>query len=117
MRTSIAGLSIAVILVVTVVIGTALAYGGRDEGSCDPTCFDIRIIAAFNSVGLFGAPVSLSIGQLSKPLSRAIKWAIRFGGVIFLGASLGFFVFSFSPIAYIFIAAALITIGRTIEIR
>lgn len=117
MRTSIASLSIAGVLVTTVVIGTGMAYGGRNVGSCDPTCFDVRIIGAFISLGLFGALVSLSIGQLAKPRSRVLKWAVRFGSAIFLAASLAFFFFSLSPVALIFIAVALITVGRILEIR
>jgi len=56
---------------------------------------------------LFGAIVSASIGQLSKPRPRYVKWSIRLGGVIFFLASSAFLI-STSPVALVLILISLI---------
>ena len=84
---------IAVLLAVSVVLVTVLAYSGSGEGSCDPTCFDIRIAVAIIAFGLFGAAVSASISQFSKPRTPGTRRLTKVGVAIYLLASFATFIF------------------------
>ncbi|MCH7983128.1 MAG: hypothetical protein IIC28_04080 [Chloroflexi bacterium] len=83
---------IAVLLAVSVVLVTVLAYSGSGEGSCDPTCFDIRIAVAIIAFGLFGAAVSASISQFSKPRTPGTRRLTKVGVAIYLLASFATFI-------------------------
>ena len=83
---------IAALLVASVVLLTALAYAGRNEGSCDPTCFDPGFAAALIAFGLFGAAVSASIGQFSKPRMRGTRGLTKLGVAVYLLASFATFI-------------------------
>ena len=84
---------IAVLLAVSVVLATALAYAGRNEGSCDPTCFDVRWAIAIIAFGLFGATVSASIGQFSMPRTPGTRRLTKVGVAIYLLTSFATFIF------------------------
>lgn len=83
---------IAALLVASVLLLTVLAYAGRNEGSCDPTCFDYRIAIALVAFGLFGAVVSASIGQFSKPRMRGTRGLTKLGVAVYLLASFATFI-------------------------
>ncbi len=83
---------IAALLVGFVVLATVLAYVGRNEGSCDPTCFDVRFAIALVAFGLFGAAVSASISQFSKPRMPGTKRLTKVGVAIYLLASFATFI-------------------------
>ena len=85
---------IAALLVASVVLLTVFAYAGRNEGSCDPTCFDYRIAIAFIAFGLFGAAVSASIGQFSKPRVRGTRALTKLGVAVYLLVSFATFFVS-----------------------
>ncbi|MCI0851890.1 MAG: hypothetical protein J4O01_07525 [Chloroflexi bacterium] len=84
---------IAVLLAVSVVLATALAYAGRNEGSCDPTCFDVRWAIAIIALGLLCATVSASISQFSKPRTPGTRRLTKVGVAIYLLASFATFIF------------------------
>ena len=84
---------IAVLLAVFVVLVAALAYVGRHEGSCDPTCFDVRFAIGIVAFGLFGAAVSASISQFSKPRTPGTRRLTKVGVAIYLLASFATFIF------------------------
>ena len=105
---------IAVLLTVFVVLVTVLAYIGRNEGSCDPTCFDVRWYIVIVAFGLFGATVSASIGQFSKPRARGTKRLTRVGVAIYLLASFAtFFVLpGLAPLAlFVFIPTGIVMVA------
>ena len=85
------------------------AYLDRDRGGCTPSCSDLRVPMLIAAGVLFGAIVSASIGQLSKPRPAYVKWLIRAGGVIFFLASSAFLI-STSPVALVLILISLIII-------
>ncbi|MCH8911339.1 MAG: hypothetical protein IH867_11480 [Chloroflexi bacterium] len=99
---------IAGLLVVFVVLVTVLGYVGRNEHSCDPTCFDVRFAIGFIVFGLFGATVSASIGQLSKPRPPYVKRMIVAGGAIYLVASMASIYAGGTSLSLIFIPTGLI---------
>ncbi|MCI0803306.1 MAG: hypothetical protein J4N96_02550 [Chloroflexi bacterium] len=84
---------IAVLLAVFVVLVAALAYVGRHEGSCDPTCFDVRFAIGIVAFGLFGAAVSASISQFSKPRTPGTRRLTKIGVAIYLLTSFATFIF------------------------
>lgn len=84
---------IAVLLAVFVVLVAALAYVGRHEGSCDPTCFDVRFAIGIVAFGLFGAAVSASISQFSKPRTPGTRRLTKVGVAIYLLTSFATFIF------------------------
>ena len=92
MLISVLSWTIAGFLVVSVVVATALAYSGSGEGSCDPTCFDVRFAIAIIAFGLFGAAVSASIRQFPKPQMHGTRWLSKAGVAIYLLASLATFI-------------------------
>ncbi|MCI0808298.1 MAG: hypothetical protein J4N63_04015 [Chloroflexi bacterium] len=85
--------TVAILLVASVVLVTVLAYSGSGEGSCDPTCFDIRIAVAIIAFGLFGAAVSASISQFSKPRTPGTRRLTKIGVAIYLLTSFATFIF------------------------
>ena len=74
---------------------------------CTPSCSDLRVPLVIAAGVLLGAIVSASVGQLSKPRPRYVKWSIRLGGVIFFLASSAFLI-STSPVALVLILISLI---------
>ena len=83
------------------------AYLDRNRAGCTPSCSDLRVPMIIAAGVLFGAIVSASIGQLSKPRPSYVKWSIRLGGVIFFLASSAFLI-STSPVALVLIFVSLI---------
>ena len=96
------------------VLAVVLAYRGGGEGHCDPSCFDFRFAIAIIAFGLFGATVSASIGQFSKPRVPGTGRLTKFGVAIYLLASFAtFFVlpgvaslalFIFTPAGLVMVA-------------
>ncbi|MCI0874519.1 MAG: hypothetical protein J4N79_09635 [Chloroflexi bacterium] len=100
---------IAVLLAVFVALVAALAYVGRHEGSCDPTCFDVRFAIGIVAFGLFGAAVSASISQFSKPRTPGTRRLTKVGVAIYLlpgVASMALFIFIPSGIMMVVMLAA-----------
>jgi len=105
---------LAVLLLAFTVLAVVLAYNHGGEGSCDPTCFDIRIATAIMAFGLFGATVSASFGQFSKPRVPGTGRLTKFGVAIYLLASFAtFFVLPgvASLALFVFIPAGLVMVA------
>lgn len=107
MRISIVSWIIATLLAALSTWVVVAAYLDRDRGGCTPSCSDLLVPMTIAAGVLFGAIVSASIGQLSKPRPSYVKWVIRVGGVIFFLAS-SLFLLSTSPVALALILVSLI---------
>ena len=99
---------IAVLLATLSVVIVVAAYLGRHDTGCTPSCSDLSVPMIFAAGGLFGAIVSASIGQLSKPRPPHVKRMIVAGGAIYLVASLASIFAGGTPLSLIFIPTGLI---------
>ena len=107
MRISVLSWTIATLLASFSVWIAVVAYLERDHGGRTPPASDLRVPMAIAAGVLFGAIVSASVGQLSKPRPPFVKWSIRAGGVIFFLASSALLI-STSPVALALILISLI---------
>ena len=108
-RGTVAGRIVAGSLVLYVVSLTAIAY----DASCDPTCLETSIFVPFVSLGLFGAALGLSIGQLFRLRPAYVRLAIRVSIAIYLVASVTILFFSVGVLAVAFVATAVVMIGAS----
>ena len=108
---------IAVLLVVFVVLMVALAYSGRNEGSCDPRCFDVTVSVVVIAFGLFGAAASASIGQFSGPRATGTRSLTKLGVAIYLLASFATFIIipGLASLAlFVFIPTGIMMVGMIV---
>ena len=99
MRISVFSWFIAVLLAAFVLLIVVAAYQGRNETGCTPSCWGTGVLLLLVTLGLFGASLSASVGQLGKSRDESLKRAIRAGGVIYLVASIVFSVFFIASVA------------------
>ncbi len=101
---------IGVLLVAASVLTGVGACIERRDSLCMAGCSDLPYVVAFAVLGIFGAAVSISISQISKPRSSYIKWMIVAGGAIFLAASITSIFFFGTVLTLVYIVSALIVI-------
>ena len=98
---------IAVLLAALSVLIVVAAYLGRHDTGCTPSCSDLRVPMIVAAGVRFGAIVSGSIGQLSKPRPPRVKRIIVAGGAIYLVASLASIYAGGTSLSLIFIPTGL----------
>ncbi len=85
---------------------TAVTLTSAD--SCFPRCDNNVFIVSFLVLGLFGAALGLSVGQLSRPGRTTIRRVVQFGLALNIAASLAFlFVYDGNVLGAVFVIVAL----------